>query len=252
MQKLEKVITTDQNLKQFLNTPSSFQTSEFECEVCEDSGSVFGTYVDEFSKQELACMKPCDCQEAKLAEFILKQMPELYKTADLQNIKPWVHKHKKQEAIIAEIKANPFTSYLFIGNSGVGKSFISWALWKHAALQGRRAVATTASELMKEYRDLEVKHDSPRPKVLPAELAQEQFKYTILLEEIEKMRVSVFSMEKLFELVKNAVDYGHQLVITSNMREGDLKKTFSQIDDVWGSALMRRLMENTTIVEMWK
>lgn len=235
-----------------LNTPTLFQTSEFDCEICEDSGSVFGTYVDEFSKQELECMKPCICLEPKRAAFILGQMPALYKEADLANIQPWEHKHKKQKAILAEIKSNPFASYLFIGASGVGKSYISWALWKNAALAGHRAVSTTASELMKEYRDLEVEDEAKRPRVVPSDLAQSQFRYTIFIDEIEKMRVSPFSMEKLFELIKNAVDYGHQLIVTSNMREAELKRTFGKIDEVWGEALMRRLVENTTVVEMWR
>jgi DNA replication protein DnaC len=252
MQKLDEVITTEVNLKQLQTIPSLYQENAFECALCEDSGSVFGTYIDAFSKQELECMKPCQCLEPKRAEFILNQMPALYKTADLSNIQPWSHKHKKQETILKEIKANPFASYLFLGNSGVGKSFISWALWKNAALSGRRAIATTAAELMREYRHLEVQSDAVRPKVLPTDLAQDQFKYTLLLDEIEKIRVSVFSMEKLFELVKNAVDYGHQLVVTSNMRDSELKRTFGQIDEVWGSAIMRRLVENTTIVEMFK
>jgi len=179
-------------------------------------------------------------------------MPDLYKEADLQSIEPWDHKHKKQRAILAEIKSSPFASYLFLGNSGVGKSYISWAIWKYAALSGRRAVATTAAELMKEYRDLEIEDEPKRPKVVPSDLAQNQFLYTVYIDEIEKIRVSPFSMEKMFELIKNAVDYGHQLIVTSNMREAELEKTFGKIDKVWGEAMMRRLIEKTTVVGMWR
>lgn len=178
----------------------------------------------------------------------------LYRTADLISIQPWIHKHAKQEVILKEVKEHPFASYLFLGNSGVGKSFIAWALWKNAAMEGRRAIATTAAELMQEYRDLEIADEAEvkRPRVMSADLTQEQFKYTIFIDEIEKMRVSEFALEKLFQLIKTAVDYGHQLVITSNMREAELKTTFSKIDKVWGSAIMRRLIENTTVMEMWK
>ncbi len=179
-------------------------------------------------------------------------MPDLYKKADLKDIQPWEHKHKKQKAVLEEIKNNPFASYLFLGASGVGKSYISWALWKNSALSGRRAISTTAAELMKEFRDLEIEDEPERPKVVPADLTQSKFLYTIFLDEIEKIRMSPFAMEKLFELIKNAVDYGHQLIITSNMREGELKKAFGKIDAVWGEAMMRRLIENTTVVEMWR
>lgn len=226
--------------------------SVFDCDQCEDSGSVFGTYVDEFSGQELECMKPCVCLEPKRAEFVLNQMPALYRLADLASIEPWDHKHKKQKAILEKVKTNPYKSYLFLGASGVGKSYISWALWKNAALSGRRAIATTAAELMKEFRDLEIEDEPERPKVVPADLAQGKFLYTIFLDEIEKIRMSPFAMEKLFELIKNAVDYGHQLIVTSNMREGELQKAFGKIDPVWGEAMMRRLVENTTVVEMWR
>jgi DNA replication protein DnaC len=237
-----------------MNTPSLFQKSELECEICEDSGSVFGTFLDPFSKEELECMKPCTCLEPKRAEFILNQMPELYRTADLDSIEPWEHKFRKQDEILAEVKKERFESYLFVGNSGVGKSYIAWALWKNAALSGRMAIATTAAELMQEYRDFDTASDeeTKRPKVLPTDLAQNRIKYSIFIDEIEKIRVSVYAVEKLFELVKNAVDNGHQLIVTSNMRTGELKRVFSQIDEIWGSAIMRRLLENTVVLEMWK
>jgi DNA replication protein DnaC len=227
---------------------------EYECSNCEDTGSVFGSFVDEFSGQQLECMKPCACLEPKRLKFILNQMPSLYQTADLHEIQPWVHKHKKQEVVLAKVKQEPFKSYLFLGNSGVGKSYIAWAMWKNAAIKGRRAISTTAAELMQEYRELEVADsvEDFRPRVLPSDLAQQQFKYTIFIDEIEKMRVSPFSMEKLFQLIKNVVDYQHQLIVTSNMREIELKNYFGQLDKAWGAAIMRRLTENVTVVEMWK
>lgn len=139
-----------------------------------------------------------------------------------------------------------------MGDSGVGKTYIAWAIWKNAALSGRKAIATTMAELSLQFREMEGEEGGSRPQVLPQDLAQAHTKYTIFLDEIEKMKVTAYSIEKLFGLIKNAVDFGHQLVITSNMSEDNLRKHFGQIDDVWGSAIIRRLIEGTIRVNMWR
>jgi DNA replication protein DnaC len=213
---------------------------------------VFGTFHDDLSGLDLSCMKSCACQKEAQKDYILSLMPPLYATADLADLSPWLDKHPKQKTIIPSIKENPFESYLFMGDSGVGKTYIAWALWKNAALSGRRAVATTMAELSIQFRDLEIHAEAARPKVLPQDLAQRHTPYTVFLDEIEKMRITAFSIEKLFELIKNAVDFGHQLVITSNMSEDNLRTYFSQVDEVWGSAIIRRLIEGTTLVKMWR
>lgn len=197
-------------------------------------------------------MKVCECQREAQKAYILSLMPPLYAKADLGDLSPWLHKHPKQQTIITGIKKNPFDSYFFMGDSGVGKTYIAWAIWKNAALTGRRAVATTMAELSVQFRDLEIHKEAQRPKILPQDLAQTHTQYTVFLDEIEKMRVSPFSIEKLFELIKNAVDFGHQLVITSNMTEEGLRKHFGQLDEVWGSAIIRRLIEGSTLVKMWR
>lgn len=253
MQKLGEVITTEQKKNPILNMKNSLLSDSFECELCEDSGVVFSTFLDTHSQQELECMKDCDCALKKRQGALIEQMPPLYRDADLRSIQPWETKHAKQKTVLEAVLACPHESYLFLGNSGVGKSFIAWALWKNAAFNGiRTPVINTTSELIKEFQDYAVDSNAERPKVLPADLAQNSFKYTILLDEIEKFKVTEFSIERLFELVKNAVDYKHQLLVTSQMRLAELKTTFSKIDPVWGSAIMRRLVENTLVVEMWK
>jgi DNA replication protein DnaC len=249
MRKLEKVITTGQSTGKIPVLPSFLPKANYKCADCEDTGSVFADYYDNFSGKTLTHMSVCKCQREEQEAYILSLMPPLYSTADLADLSPWLNKHPKQGTIIPKIKENPFDSYLFMGDSGVGKTYIAWAIWKNAALSGRRAIATTMAELNVQFRDLEINADAPRPKVLPQDLAQPHVKYTLLLDEIEKMRVTPFSIEKLFELIKNAVDFGHQLVITSNMSEDNLRIFFGE---VWGSAIIRRLIEGTIRVQMWR
>jgi DNA replication protein DnaC len=252
MLKLEKVITTGLNDGKIPSPPNFLQNVSYKCDKCEDTGAVFGTYSDKDSGSPLSFMTECECVLEQKRKEILNEMPPLFITADIKTLTPLLEKHAKQKSISPVIKENPLDSYLFMGTSGVGKTYIAWALWKNAALSGRKAIATTAASLSEQYKEYEVNDSATRPKVLPRDLAQKHTKYTILLDEIEKMRISAFTLEKFFELLKNASDYEHQLLVTSNKSEDELKEYFSQVDEVWGSAIMRRLMDGTTIVRMWK
>ena len=214
---------------------------------------MFGTFFDKFSGQELDCMKECSCVFNNRLAVLKSKMPALYREADLGSIEAWLHKHEKQTIALQKVKESPFSSYLFLGSSGVGKSYIAWALWKNAAAAGRRTpLINSTAELMQEYIDYAKDSEAERPSVLPSDLTQTNVQYTILLDEVAEFKQSEFTLKKFFELVKTTVDYGHQLIVTSNKRIDALQKVFGQEDKGQGAAIMRRLIENAKLVEMWK
>lgn len=235
-----------------------YQPKEYNCAKCEDSGAIFGSYSDEFSGQELEYMQECPCQEVKRIEYLrtlsypsIENVPILFKEADLQNLAPLDSKHPKQRKVVETIRANPFESYMFVGNSGVGKTWMTWALWKNARASGRIAISMTAAELAKELQNLETRN-SVRTCISPDALAQSDILYTLVIDDVDKMKITDFSIGKLFELIKNAGDYGHQLIITTQKSEIGLRDKLSEKDEVWGDAISRRLSETTSVVEMWK
>lgn len=195
--------------------------------------------------------KPCDCRNVLRLAYVDSMIPQKFKGADISTLEADTKKHVKQPAVIAKIKANPLGSYLFLGRQGAGKTWFGYALWKNAVLSGRRGFADTAQELNLEFRRYEISNDDWRPRLLAEDLKQDLVKYSILLDEFDKIQMTPFSVVKMFELVKAASDYGHQLIVTTNARAAELKKKFDAIDEVWGASILRRITENATIVEMF-
>jgi DNA replication protein DnaC len=179
-------------------------------------------------------------------------IPPKFQEAELATIKPIVEKHVKQKLLLETVKNKPFESYMLLGKNGVGKTWFGYALFKNAALNGRRAVAMSMVQLMNEFKRVEM-HDTDdwKPQVTPEDLSQNHTKWTIYVDEIEKTRITEFTVEKFFDLVNAASSFGHQIIITSNMNEAKLRKHFSEIDPVYGDSIMRRLKENATLIEMF-
>jgi DNA replication protein DnaC len=236
--------------QKLLAIPNSFQVKNYNCQHCEDTGTIYGVYTDD-SGLERTCSKRCECKNAELSQYLRSQMPPLYEDADLNTLLPWEFKHKKQNSVVKGIKENPFDSYLFVGDSGVGKSYMAWALWKNAAMSDRKAVGMTLAEFRDEYNKYAMDSFSPR-RITPEELCQKHKKYTVLFDEVDKVKISEYSIEKFFQVLKNIIDYKHQLIVTTQSGLSELKEHFSQVSEAYGSAIMRRLMEGTTLVEMYK
>lgn len=218
------------------------EESEFNCSDCGDTGSIIVTFKEERTGLDRSAMKPCKCRVKARMEAIANTMPPLFRDAKLSNLAPWTDKHAKQERVIEVLRKNPYLSYLIMGRNGAGKTYLSWALWRNAAENGRRAIATTMAELMAEYRRLETSsgYDDWKPSVVAEDLRQEHTPYTIFIDEVEKIRVTPFTVEKLFDLVKAARDYKHQLIFVSNMNFKSLTEHFSAQDPVWGRSIMER------------
>lgn len=209
-------------------------------------------FTDDSTGFQRSGIVPCDCKEKVRMDYINSTIPTRYRDADLATLGPMTLKHLKQPKVIDFIKANPFESYLFLGRNGVGKTYFSYAIWKNAAKHGRRVVAGTMAEFNAEFRQLELSNNADfRPRVVAEDLKQDHTPYTILIDEIEKVRVTPFSVEKMFDLVKAAADFNHQLIVTTNETREGLVGCFSTIDNVWGNSILTRLTAKARVVEMF-
>ena len=154
-----------------------------------------------------------------------------------------------------EVKANPEKSYYLAGRFGCGKTLVLWALYREAVLQDRRVVACTLTELLNEYR--QVIQDSMAgtpttpPRLCAADLQQTHTRFNIFLDDLDKARPSEYAAEQLFEIVNAIADFQHRLVVTTNLSVAKLKEHFDRADERFGGAIVRRIMENTTRIEMF-
>lgn len=245
-----------QQLQQWIATlPVS--PNVFNCATCEDVGMQRVDVVDVKTDKKWRATTICVCRQSKKKETMLSKIPPRYRDAELMTLTPYNDRHTKQGVVINELKENPFNSYLITGKNNAGKTHFGWALWRHASESGRRAIAITLAELLAEYRRMESSVGEGefradwKPSVVPEDLKQTHTPYTIFIDEVEKVRVTPFTVEKLFELIKAAHEYGHQLIVVSNMDYISLEGHFSKQDEVWGASIIRRLKEGTTGIEMF-
>ena len=202
--------------------PSRSRSSETmirirECHRCEDSSWVV---VDGLGA------KRCRCVRRRLARKALSVIPLQFGRPRLSRLQPRGDIHPKQIEVIEIIKARPYASYLLCGVNGSGKSHIAWALYRHALAQRRRVIACSLNQLLRQWRDWELRNPELRmtscrdpskgyPLILPEDLSSGAA-YTVFLDEFEKAGVTDFTSRMLFELVQGLRDFGHQLIVTSN------------------------------------
>lgn len=143
--------------------------------------------------------------------------------------------------MLASIRANPEASYLLFGRNGSGKSLFGWLVYRAAVEAKRCVVGISVSELLLQFRRCEVEGIAP---VVDSDSLQDRHRrWLLFLDEFEKARPSEFAAESLFRLLDTAYNYGHQVVITSNLKPGELQAHWSRATEQYGPSILRRLFE---------
>ena len=214
------------------------------CTKCCDLGWVYDSWV--------RASRQCDCRRERIFAAKMRVIPPEFRYADLSTLKPDPAKHEDQAGFIELIQEHPTESFLFCGKNGAGKSHFSWALYREACFREQKSVAMPTSLLMEEWRRWEIsKSDDWQPQITPAKLRQTVDRYCIFLDEFDKLRVSEFASEKMFEFMDAALGYQHQLICTSNMPIHELRTYWSEQGSVWGASIVRRLQDLCVLVEMF-
>ncbi len=228
------LVTQALNLPQTLSNLS--EPDPPECGICEDTGF------------ELTAngAKPCECRLSKIRASRYDKIPPKFADVRLSTIVPT----EKQKAIVTEMIANPQGSYFLAGKFGTGKAMLMWALYREAVEREQpRLVTCTLAELLNEYRAFI--NGSHPPRLNGEELKQNHTRYAIFFDDIDKARPTEYAAEQFFEIVNAIYEYGHQVVTTTNLRIADLVEHFDRADERFGGAIVRRLVDNAKIVEMF-
>lgn len=219
----------------------------FECSLCDDTGmeTVPGHGA-----------RFCECRLALIRAKRLARIPPKFAGFHLAALAPNVEAHPLQAEIVPFIRANPESSYVLAGRFGSGKSLMMWLLYRNAIKQTpRKVVVCTLSELLEEFRGFiqsSVRNETPKlPSLCAAELRQTETPYSIFLDDIDKARPTEYAAEQFFEIVNAIYEYQHQLVVTTNLRVRDLSSHFDRADERFGGAIVRRLVDNAKVVEMF-
>lgn len=200
--------------------------------------------------------RTCECRLIEQRKRLIAGIPGKFANIRLETIKPDPSIHPKQASVLATLKANPEGSYFFSGRPGKGKSMFMWALYRHAVEVGTRTVTVcTLSDLLEEYRQvfrsLEAKEMPRIPRLLPENLQQNERKYAVFLDDIDKANATDYAAEQVYRLVNSIYEYGHQLVVTTNKSEGELINQYNKRDDNRGEPIVRRMIDGATVIEMF-
>ena len=126
---------------------------------------------------------------------------------------------------------------------------VGWLLFKRAIEQGRPAVFLSMPELLREFREWEM--DSVKyPSIDASTLRETKSRWFIGIDEAEKARPSEFASEVLCDLLDAVYSHRHQLVMTSNFSASALKERWSRQSPVYGTSIMRRVLELDGLIEV--
>lgn len=243
---------------QGLDVVKSPQTTEA-CSRCDGTGWVYRAE----AHGGKGGVSECECHRLARLNKRAEEIPEYYTrygAPRLSEIVPQVdadvqNKSKGyssgQAKALEMFRSRPDQSWILMGPNGSGKSFFGWALWWEAVLSGRPAVATRLQEFIDSYRaweqvpqwEKDADRPASRPALLPFDL-KTQTKRTLFLDEVDKLsNVTRYMSQLFFDLVSNIRDYGHQLIVCTNLDWQGLEAMWSQQGDVYGNSIMRRLAD---------
>jgi len=226
--------------KTIVSAPQKSSEAGFSCELCMDTGWVV------VLTGEVRRARRCQCRLQLIIERGLASIPPEFGVPLLGELQPRPDLHRDQPSVVDYMREHPAESYLLCGTNGTGKTHLGYALVTNALFAGRRVAACTVRELLAEFKRMELGEAGATgqafvARVTPENLQAPREKWTIMLDEFEKARVTEFTSEMLFALVDAAWKYGHQLIVTSNMRSDGLQDRWSRIDEVYGRSIVKRL-----------
>lgn len=228
------------------------------CVKCGDTGRIYDKETateGKFAGKIYTVVKDCICKPEMLRNKRLAEIPHRFKSVILREIEPDPEIHPLQEKIIPLMKETPFDNYFLAGETGKGKTMMLWALYREALMADKKVVACTLTQLLNEYKNFinlsTNKQELVYPRLSAGELRQDHTRYSIFLDDLDKAKPSEYAMEQLFELSNAIYEFGHQIVVTTNLRYETLVKHFEKADERFGATIARRLVADANLCEMF-
>jgi hypothetical protein len=233
-----------------------------ECPCCAQ-GDESPVYVGKDTGVEITTFHRCRC--AAIRAFVRvwrRDVPVRFRACKLTTLAPSAHSKlpmDRQEKVIDFLREHPTDSYLFVGDGGVGKTHMSFALHRYALEAWAQRVHQFGShypsvlrasvpELMKQHHAWSMRsseHEQGMPVQVPTitiekikAIVTEGNRPTIILDEIDKVgNVTPAKLTVLYDLVNTAYEAKGQIIATSNTDAETLRKLWSKDQDEWASQM---------------
>ena len=187
----------------------------------------------------------CGCRILAKTTRKLERIPPEYEHLRIERVAPDLKRHPNQADVWQRVKRQPDQCYLICGRPGTGKSAVMWALYAHAARQGRPALAKSLCALIEDFRRAETAgyRNGHLPELHPSKLQTRSDRWFIGIDDFHLGRPTRFAGETIYRLLDAAYSYRHQLVVTSQLDLSELERHWARAGDGYGKAILRRVLE---------
>lgn len=237
----------------------------YSCPLCFDDKHLFQICYKVLDGKETVCCRretKCPCVGYRnLRRAVESRIPRSLQGFSFNNLIPSPKSRlspHQQEEEIAFLKSHPYDSYLFCGPPGTSKSVYATCLFRYAmAMRSSERLTNEWYVDFGRFCDIETEYSTAQDKsdIQRIVTAEEIEKHTrkdrkapvMVLEELDKHKISEFISGKLFSIIRTMDDCEGQMIVTSNrtlegLTEVFSKSSFEQVR-VTGEAIMRRIAD---------
>ena len=199
----------------------------YNCPKCKDTGFIG--------------IEKCSCFKSKLVKLYYKdsELEEAVKNNNFKNFNINLYPNHKLnderytprkniEDILEYITGeylptfkNSNTNLLFYGNSGTGKTFLSWCIAKELLDRGFLVVYKTADDLLRALRDIKFNNDTDLENLLiNCDL--------LIIDDLGSEQITDFSSSELFTLINKKILKNKKMLISTNLTLPLISKRYSE------------------------
>lgn len=199
----------------------------YNCPKCKDTGFIG--------------IEKCSCFKSKLIKLYYKdsELEEAVKTNNFKNFNINLYPNHKLnderytprkniedilEYITGEYLSNfknSNTNLLFYGNSGTGKTFLSWCIAKELLDKGFLVVYKTADDLLRALKEIKFNNDTDLENLLiNCDL--------LIIDDLGSEQITDFSSAELFTLINKKILKNKKMLISTNLSLPLISKRYSE------------------------
>ena len=199
----------------------------YNCPKCKDTGFIG--------------IDKCSCFKSKLIKLYYKDsdLEEAVKTNNFKNFNINLYSNHKLnderytprkniEDILEYITGeylpnfkNSNTNLLFYGNSGTGKTFLSWCIAKELLDKGFLVVYKTSDDLLRALKDIKFNNDTDLENLLIN-------CYLLIIDDLGSEQITDFSSTELFTLINKKILKNKKMLISTNLSLPLISKRYSE------------------------
>ena len=210
--------------------PMDYLTLHYQCNKCKDTGFIGN--------------KKCSCYKSKLVKLYY-QTSELENSLRNCNFKNFKYTQKKNMEMIYEFIIGAYlpnfeksnTNLLFYGESGTGKTFLSWCIAKELLDKGYLVIYKTSDELIKDLRSIALENNSTLLDLLiNCDL--------LIIDDLGAEQVTDFATNELFNLINKKLLNNKKMLISTNL-------SLLEISNIYTTRLYSRLLGNFKLFKFY-